>query len=86
MTRDIVAHSADELFLLYHRPSGETHVVAAEMMAILTALDATPGDANDVTARLVRDYDLEIEGDEPVADVIAARLAELASLGLIDIA
>lgn len=74
------------MFLLYHRPSGETHVVAAEMMAILTALDGAPGDGADVAARLVRDYDLEIEGGEAVGDVIAARLAELASLGLIDIA
>lgn len=56
------------------------------MMAILTAVDATPGDAGEVTARLLRVYDLEIEGDEPVAQVIAARLAELSMLGLIDIA
>ena len=56
------------------------------MMAILTALDGAPGDGADVTARLVRDYDLEIEGGEAVGDVIAARLAELATLGLIDLA
>lgn len=84
MARDIFASPADELFLLYHRPSGETHVVAAEMMAILTALDGASGDATEVAERLVRDYDLEIEGGEAVVDVVAARLAELAALGLID--
>ena len=84
MTRDIVAYPADELFLLYHRPSGETHVVAAEMMAILTALDSAPANAATVAELLVHDYDLEIEDDADVVSVITARLGELAALGLID--
>ena len=74
---------ADDLFLLYHRPSGETHVLAPDMLAILAAIDGAPGSADEVLARLVRDHDLAVEDGDPGA-IIAARLDELAALGLAD--
>lgn len=74
---------ADDLYLLYHRPSGETHVLAADMLAILSAIDGTPGDAADVLARLTAGHDLEVEDGDARA-IIAARLDELTALGLAD--
>ncbi len=53
-------------------------------MAILTAIDENPGDALEVTARLAALYDFETEDGAAAAEIVAARLAELASLGLID--
>lgn len=74
---------ADDLHLLYHRPSGETHVLAADMLAILAAIDGAPGDAGEVLARLAAGHDLEVEDGDARA-IVAARLAELAVLGLAD--
>jgi len=74
---------ADDLFLLYHRPSGETHVLAADALAILSAIDGAPGDAGAVLARLSAAHDVEVESGDAAA-IVAARLAELAALGLAD--
>lgn len=68
---------------MYHRPSGETHVLAPDLFAILGAIDGRPATAGEVLARLAADHDLETEGDAPMA-VITARLAELTTLGLAD--
>ncbi len=75
--------ATDDLYLLYHRPSGETHVLAPDMFAILTAIDGRPLDPAAVLAELAATHDIETEGDAPLA-VIDARLAELTALGLAD--
>lgn len=84
MTRDVVWRAVDDLYLLYHRPSGETHVLAPDLFSILRVIDGHPLDAAGVLARLVEDHDIETEGDEPLA-VVSARLGELAVLGLADV-
>lgn len=84
MTRDAVWRAVDDLYLLYHRPSGETHVLAPDLFSILRAIDGSPLDAAGVLARLAEDHDIETEGDEPLA-VVTARLSELAALGLADV-
>jgi HprK-related kinase A len=66
---------ADDLFLLYHRPSGETHVLAADALAILQAIDGAPGDAAAVLARLTAGHELQVEAGDAEA-IVAARLAE----------
>lgn len=73
----------DDLYLLYHRPSGETHVLAPDLFAILCSVDDHPLDAAGVLDKLAAVHDIESEGDSPLA-VVTTRLDELASLGLVD--
>lgn len=65
----------ETLTLIYHRPSGTTHVVAPPVPAILDAL-AQPMTARDLAAQLGF-------ADEEAAALIAERLAELADAGLV---
>ncbi|MFC3713114.1 HPr-rel-A system PqqD family peptide chaperone [Sphingoaurantiacus capsulatus] len=83
MRRDAAWHETDDLYLLYHRPSGETHMLAPDLFAILEAIDGEPLDAPGVLAALAATHDIEAEDDAPLA-VIEARLAELVALGLAD--
>lgn len=72
--------SLDAMDLLYHRPSGITHVVAEPVPQILDALDQGPADAAEIVRRLAATHDLE--GDD-ADDAIAARLAELEAIGVV---
>lgn len=68
--------------VIYHRRSGITHMMSEPVPQILDALDAMgSGDARAVTDHLRTHFDLEAE--EEVEAVIAARLDELALLGLV---
>ena len=69
------------LTILYHRPSGVTHVVAPPVPELLDALGAGPADAAGIVARLVESHELAGEGE--LADIVAARLAELEQAGLV---
>ena len=70
----------DGLSVLFHRPSGMTHIVAPPAPQILEALRMGPADAGELLARLRAWYDFE--GDE-AADAIEARLDELEGAGLV---
>ena len=70
----------DGLSVLFHRPSGMTHIVAPPAPQILEALRLGPADAGELLARLRAWYDFE--GDE-AADAIEARLEELEGAGLV---
>ena len=70
----------DGLSVLFHRPSGMTHIVAPPAPQILAALRLGPADAGELLARLRAWYDFE--GDE-AADAIEARLEELEGAGLV---
>jgi PqqD family protein of HPr-rel-A system len=70
-----IATPLDGLTLVYHRPSGQTHLLAEPAPEILAALDAGPADAASLLARLGA-----IEGD---AEVLTVRLAELVETGLV---
>ena len=72
----------DQMTLIYQRRSGITHIVADPVPQILAAMDSGACDAALIAARLSAQYDL---GDAVQARaVIAARLAELAQLGLVE--
>jgi PqqD family protein of HPr-rel-A system len=71
----------DGFTLVYHRPSGQTHMLAEPAPEILTALAQGAADPAEMLQRLARDHGLDSEGDAQA--VIAARMAELAALGLI---
>jgi PqqD family protein of HPr-rel-A system len=75
-----VAVPLDTLTALYDQASGQTHLLASPLPEILEALDAGPADIAVLTARLAAGFDLD---GEDVEAVIAARLAELAALGLV---
>ncbi len=74
----------DGFMLVYHRPSGQTHMLAEPAPDILAALAQGDADPSEILRRLSRDLGLDSEGDAEA--VIAARLAELAELGLIQAA
>jgi PqqD family protein of HPr-rel-A system len=69
----------DGLSVLYHAPSGMTHIVAAPAPEILEALQPGPADAAELMARLTASYELEDEA----TDIVALRLAELEQAGLV---
>jgi PqqD family protein of HPr-rel-A system len=69
----------DGLSVLYHAPSGMTHIVAAPAPEILEALQPGPADIAELMARLGTRYELEEEAN----DIVALRLAELEQAGLV---
>ena len=70
----------DGLSLVFHRPSGLTHIVAPPAPQILAALGEGEADAATLLERLRRDHDLE--GDDP-GPALDARLKELEAAGLV---
>lgn len=85
----------DGLTLIYHRPSGITHIVASpvpEIWAVLSSVRADPVAA--IRERLSRDYDLDPGGEgagegEPGANAVDLdaslgwELDQLCALGLV---
>ncbi|HEV2818221.1 MAG TPA: HPr-rel-A system PqqD family peptide chaperone [Allosphingosinicella sp.] len=67
----------DGLAVLFHEPSGMTHIVASPAPEILDALQQGPADAAELLRRLHARFDFE--GDE----AIHARLGELEAAGLV---
>ena len=70
----------DGLSLLFHIPSGMTHIVAAPAPEILAALREGPADAAELFRRLKRHFEVEDGGAEAA---ILARLDELEAAGLV---
>lgn len=71
----------DAMTLIYQRRSGITHIVAEPVPQILAAMGGDVVDAKTVAARLARDFDLDVTEAETI---VAARLEELALLGLVE--
>ncbi|MBV9884237.1 MAG: HPr-rel-A system PqqD family peptide chaperone [Sphingomonadaceae bacterium] len=70
----------DGLSLLFHAPSGSTHILAAPAPEIIGALREGPADAAELIRRLRTRFDLA-EGE--AEDAIRARLDELEAAGLV---
>jgi PqqD family protein of HPr-rel-A system len=68
------------LTVLFHAPSGMTHLLAPPGPQILAALAGQDGDADDVLQRIAESF--EVEAEDPAA-AIAARLDELEAAGLV---
>jgi PqqD family protein of HPr-rel-A system len=66
----------DGLTALFHRPSGQTHILASPAPEILAALAQAAADADELIARF------GIEGGD-AAEAMNARLAELEAAGLV---
>lgn len=69
----------DSMTLIYHRASGQTHVVASPVPELIEILSETPCDVATLLARLADRFDL---GD-PDPEALTARLDELADVGLV---
>ncbi len=69
----------DGLSVLYHAPSGMTHIVAPPAPEILEALQPGAADIAELIMRLRSRYELEGDAD----DIVALRLAELEQAGLV---
>jgi PqqD family protein of HPr-rel-A system len=67
---------------LYHRRSGETHLVAAPVPQILDALAEGPASLSMLVERLSARFDLEGAYAE-AHQALGERLAELTALGLV---
>lgn len=70
----------DALTLIYHRASGITHIVDSPVPEILEALAAEPQTMSALLARLGETFDLADADPE----ALAARLDELAAVGLVE--
>ncbi|MGP1282039.1 MAG: HPr-rel-A system PqqD family peptide chaperone [Parasphingopyxis sp.] len=71
----------DGVALIFHRPSGLTHIVAPPALQILDALGEGEAGPQTLLDRLKRDFDF---GDgEDLEAALEARLAELETAGLV---
>jgi PqqD family protein of HPr-rel-A system len=71
----------DGFVLLFHRPSGSTHMLATPAPEILEALEDGPADAREIVARLAARHGIADAAEAEA--VVAARLAELEAVGLV---
>lgn len=78
---ELVWHALDRMTLLFHRPSGITHMLADPVPAILEVMTDVPLSVTEIAARLVAEFD--IASDDNIENIIQARLAELLDLGLV---
>lgn len=69
----------DALTALYHRPSGQTHIVSEPMPEILAALGNGPMTPEALFSQLFEGAEITAEA----AEALAARLAELEAIGLV---
>lgn len=79
----LAIREVEDLHLVYDRRSGETHVLAPDIFAILRAVAGRPLAAAEALAALAAEHDIETEAGEAL-DIVAARLSELSALGLVD--
>lgn len=79
---DLVRVELDTLTAVYDRRSGQTHLLASPLPEMLEALGADEWTVESFAARLTDTF--ELAGDGEARALIAAHLAELAALGLIE--
>ena len=70
----------DGLAAIYHRRSGQTHIVSEPLPEILSALEDGPLTLKALLARLSVQAVISVEGDP--GDELAARISELETIGL----
>lgn len=79
----LIERELDGLTLVYHKPSGLTHIVDSPVPEILTALEECPQSAWSLLERLLDRYDLE--QDTGALTSLEEHLAVLSALGLVRI-
>lgn len=78
---DLLVHALDDITLIYHRRSGQTHMVMSPVPEILTVIGEEPVGPQDVLAALASSFDLGDAGEALAA--IGVHLDEMAALGLV---
>ena len=77
----ILVTPLDSLTLVYQRRSGITHIVAEPAPEILAVMGTDALTVEEVAQRLATQFDFD---GTHAADILAARLNELADLGLVE--
>ena len=78
---DLIWQPLDAVTLVYHRRSGQTHIVVEPVPEIMAAMGTEAVNASIIAAKLAERFDLD--GDD-AATLVGARLEELAALGLVE--
>ncbi|WP_420607037.1 HPr-rel-A system PqqD family peptide chaperone [Novosphingopyxis sp.] len=78
---ELVWRPLDAVTLVYHRRSGQTHIVMEPVPELMAAMGEEPIDAAGLAARLAEQYELV---RQDAAALVGARLEELAALGLVE--
>lgn len=78
---DLIWHDLDSMTLLFHLPSGITHMLADPAPAILEVMDDASLTAAEIASRLIEIFD--VESDIDAENIVVARLEELSGLGLV---
>ncbi|WP_417615907.1 HPr-rel-A system PqqD family peptide chaperone [Parasphingorhabdus sp.] len=78
---DLIWHGLDSMTLLFHRPSGITHMLADPAPAILEVMQDAALTATEIASRLTASFD--VDSDVDAENIVVARLEELSGLGLI---
>tara|TARA_R110000824_G_scaffold24452_14_gene86132 strand:+ start:191 stop:475 length:285 start_codon:yes stop_codon:yes gene_type:complete len=78
---DLIWHDLDSMTLLFHRPSGITHMLADPAPAILEVMADASLTATEIATGLMAKFDIESTAD--TENIVLARLEELSSLGLV---
>lgn len=81
-SEDIILHMLDMMTLVFHRPSGLTHIVADPVPAILEVMQEGASSSDEIIKALESNFELEEGAD--VENVVLARLDEMHTLGLIE--
>lgn len=80
---DLVRVELDALTAVYDRRSGQTHLLASPLPEILEAMGGEDWTIEPFTAQLAKTFDM-LSGEGDAAELIAAHLSELVSLGLVE--
>jgi len=78
---DLIWHDLDSMMLLFHRPSGITHMLADPAPAIIEVMEDAALSAAEIASRLTILFDVDPGAD--AEEIILARLEELSALGLV---
>jgi PqqD family protein of HPr-rel-A system len=73
--------TTDGFSILYHRPSGITHIVATPVPELLAVMAGVPADVPTIVARLAAEH--EVNGEDALDAIVSARLEELEKAGLV---
>lgn len=79
--RDVRLVALDDLTALYHRASGQTHIVGEPVPQMLTLLGGDGLTVAELLGALTRDHGLDVNADSEAA--LQARLDELCASGLV---
>ena len=77
----LITEPLDAMTVIYHRRSGITHIIADPVPQILACMDTAPMTAAVIARRVADTFEVD---DVEVEAVIAARLDEMAELGLVE--